>query len=236
MDRTPPNINVPPDIGTNFCFEKQTNITINIKDMHLDKFYYRYGEQEYIQISSSESLTLCFTKSGEYLIRIKARDFAGNERLLDLQYIFDISLVDTQGFSADAKNFVKKIIDVPTAKIFSDIKDRETGINVLEYMIGHSKNAKSTAATIVSRRDDKVLIILRHENGILTSQTRSIIVYDRVGMIIKRIDTASCKGAVATWNKTDNNGARVRDGIYIMVIEYAAGKDYIPVIVMNSVR
>ena len=236
VDRTPPVVQVPAEIGTNSYFEKATNIVISVTDINMDKLYYRYGEQEFIAVGSAETLTLCFTNSGEYRIRIKARDLAGNERILDLHYVFDIILINTDGMSARLKTFVKKIKDTDTASVVSGIKERENGINVLEYMVSTSQDKKSTAATIVSRSNDKVLVILRHENGVLSSVPKSITVYDKTGKIIRRIDPAEIRGAVVAWDKTDTRGSKVKDGIYFLTVDYGGGKDRIPVVIMQTGR
>ena len=236
VDTRAPAIALPQNFTTNMRFENKTNFNIRFSDANLARYLYRCGTEEYTTVTNSDSLALAFDKSGIYTLDIIARDYAGNESKVGLCFEFDISLVDLAGLSEPAKQWARKIKDPALANSVSTIKNRNNGIEVIEYMVKMTKENKGTASTILTKRDDDILIVCKHENGILGERPKKITVYDRTGRIIRQIDPGAITGTIIVWDKKDTRGEKVRDGIYFLIVEYNKTRNSMPVVIMNKIE
>ncbi|HBE01607.1 MAG TPA: hypothetical protein DC049_03925 [Spirochaetia bacterium] len=236
IDKTAPGISLPQGFTTNLFFETKTNFTIGFNDINLVNYSYRYSTGEFITVTDSSSLALSFDKSGVYSLDIKARDKAGNENRMGLALTFDISLVDLAGLSEKARRWARKIRDEKIAGELTDIKFRKNGIPVIEYLAKKTGENRGSAATIVSRKNDNVLIICKHENGITKDQPKKVTVYDRSGKLIRQIDPAGIRDTVLVWDKKDMYGRLASDGIYFLIVEYTGSRNTIPVVIIGKVR
>ena len=234
-DFTPPAVNLPAKITTNAYFEYATNIIISASDLNMENFSYSANGSEYIALKDTLSLNLSFTKSGVYTYNVRARDKAGNESRLGICFTFDISLIDLAGLSDGARRWAKGIRDEDLAHQISSIKIRENGIPVIEYLVKQTEN-RGAAATIVSRRDDNVLIVCKHNKGVTEEKPKKVTIYDRSGVIIRQLDPAGMRDTVVVWDKKDKSGKPVNNGIYFLIVEYAGMRSSIPVVIMNKIR
>ncbi|OHD54593.1 MAG: hypothetical protein A2096_11300 [Spirochaetes bacterium GWF1_41_5] len=234
-DKTKPHLFVRGGIGTNDAFDKPTNICVEMRDIHPDGFTWRIGNSAYRYISNTAILNLCLDKSGVYTIDIIGRDAAQNESQLRLEYFLDISLVNTDGLSERAKKFVKKINDMDMADRISDIKNRSGGIAVIEHLATKSTGT-GTAATIVTRNDDFVLVVCSQENGIASQIPKSIVIYDRTGNMLRRLDLSCMRGPIALWDKRDARGNMVPDGLYFLIANYPTVSVSIPIIILDRIK
>ncbi|OHD63526.1 MAG: hypothetical protein A2096_13895 [Spirochaetes bacterium GWF1_41_5] len=235
IDTVAPAILLPANFTTNMYFENKTNFTISFSDINLTSYLYRYGAGEYTSVTNSTSLALSFDKSGVYNLDLKSRDQAGNESRLGLAFTFDISLVNLDGLSDSARKWAKKIKDEDLAHQIGSIKSRENGIPVIEYLVKQTAD-RGAAATIVSKRNDDVLIVCKHNNGIAEEKPKKVTVYDRTGRIIRQLDPAGMRDTIMVWDKKDRSGRLVNDGIYFLIVEYPGARSSIPVVIMNKIK